>query len=276
MVNKANLLLNAGTIYQSTDWDGTTYADGSWTNEDETLAALEAFNYASIGSFTDFSIFHSRENEKVLESDQCGVWEFYRAAELTPRAEFTWQEVWDLDRFATFLGLKVQNVAGTPVAITNEAVGTTVAAGTIYTFANKNWDNTQVASITASDTGWALVLNTDYTLWVDDEGNTYMVILLATTGATVVNYTYTPNASKLSSYKTQQKTTPYSLIKFVTCPNDEGEFDVHYLVKVAPTAEVQMQFVNLARSDFAGTSMTLSGAKWGNYLWKKQTLTPIA
>ena len=59
----------------------------------------------------------------------------------------------------------------------------------------------------------------------------------------------------------------------MTCPNEAWEFDVFYLIKVFPSAELQQQFVNQKRTDFKGTGVTLTGALWGNYFWKKQTLT---
>jgi hypothetical protein len=41
-----------------------------------------------------------------------------------------------------------------------------------------------------------MVLNTDYTVAVNSNGETYIVILVASTGATTANYTYTPNESE--------------------------------------------------------------------------------
>ena len=87
-------------------------------------------------------------------------------------------------------------VAGAPVTVTSETIWDDLPSGAIYTFVNKNGDGTQVASISVSDTGWALVLDTDYKVWVDSQGSTYVVFLTATTGATTVDYTYTPNASE--------------------------------------------------------------------------------
>lgn len=91
-------------------------------------------------------------------------------------------------------------VPGTPVVVwtdvPSEAIWTDLPSGTIYTFENKNGAGTEVASITVSDTGGALILDTDYKKWVDSQGFTYVVFLTATTGATTVDYTYTPNASE--------------------------------------------------------------------------------
>lgn len=105
-------------------------------------------------------------------------------------------ETFSRDKLNILFNTTSSNVAGTPVPITNEALGTGLDAGTIVTLANKNGANTQVGSITVEDTGGTLVLDTDYAVWVDANGYTYIVFLLATTGATTADYTYTPNASE--------------------------------------------------------------------------------
>lgn len=133
-------------------------------------------------------------NITEINSDNRGT--LIKFVDLQASISVTALETFERDKLNILFNTQSSNVAGTPVAITNEAMGSALAAGTIYTFANKNGDNTQVASISLADANGALVLNTDYTLWVNANWETYAVILVATTGATVVNYTYTPNASE--------------------------------------------------------------------------------
>jgi hypothetical protein len=131
-----------------------------------------------------------------INSDNRGT--LIKFTNLLATVNLTLLETQDRDKIDFLFNTTSTDVAGTPVAITNEAMGSNLAKGTIYTFANKNGANTQVASISLADTGGALVLNTDYALGVDENGFTYAVILVATTGATTVNYTYTPNESEQS------------------------------------------------------------------------------
>lgn len=105
-------------------------------------------------------------------------------------------ETFARDKLNILFNTTSSNVAGTPVAITNEALGTSLSAWTIKVLANKNGAGTAVASISLSDSGGAMVLNTDYTVAVNSNGETYIVILVASTGATTANYTYTPNESE--------------------------------------------------------------------------------
>jgi hypothetical protein len=133
-------------------------------------------------------------NVTEINSDNRGT--LIKFVDLQASISVTALETFSRDKLNILFNTTSSNVAGTPVPVTNEAVGTSVAAGTIYVFANKNGANTQVASISVADTGGTLVLNTDYTIGVNAQGETYIVFLAASTGATVVNYTYTPNEAE--------------------------------------------------------------------------------
>jgi hypothetical protein len=115
--NKNNLNLKAGYIEVATNRDGTTFADGNGANEAATLAQLESYTYKNLGLFKGFQFVHALEDEKIINSDACGVGEIDRSIVLTPRAEFTRQEVDNLDEVARMYGLSVVNVLTTPVAV---------------------------------------------------------------------------------------------------------------------------------------------------------------
>lgn len=95
----------------------------------------------------------------------------------------------------------LSTVAGTPVVVTAEAKGTGWVVGKPIKLSNKNGDNTVVASITVKANGSALVLTTNYVIYVGDGSNgelgaTYITPVTANALAITVDYTYTPNASK--------------------------------------------------------------------------------
>lgn len=279
--NKNNMNLKSGYIEVATNWDGTTFADGDGTNEAAILAQLEALTFKNLGLFKDFQFVHSLEDEKIINSDACGVGEVDRSIVLTPRAEFTRQEVDNLEEIARMYGLSLVNVTATPVAITDEALGADLSAGAIVKLVNKSFSWTGaalVASVTVSDTGGALVEGTDYELSLDDDGKTQVVFLLATTGATTIDYTYTPMASQLSTYKVQSRSLPYNLLRFVECPEGltgNGEYNVYYLVKYAISSEFTQQMVNTKITDFEGAAVTLTGADGGNFFEKKGRITEV-
>lgn len=103
-------------------------------------------------------------------------------------------ETFDRDKLDIIYNTVSSNIAGAEVEVENEAIGTAVSKGTIYTLLNRNGDKTEVDNIVVTDGTGDLTLNTHYTVGVDTEWNTYLVFLSTTTGATVVDYTYTPNA----------------------------------------------------------------------------------
>jgi hypothetical protein len=61
-------------------------------------------------------------------------------------------ETQDPDKFNLLFNSERTLVAGTPVNVTAEVVGTTVASGTTYTLANRNGNGTVVSSIVVTDT----------------------------------------------------------------------------------------------------------------------------
>lgn len=122
-------------------------------------------------------------------------WTLKKFTNLSATIGATLLETQDPDKFNLLFNSTRTLVASAPVAEPGEVIGDDLTSGTIYTLVNKNGANTEVASITVSDTGGALVLDTDYKVKVDSQGYTYLVFLNATTGETTVDYTYTPNES---------------------------------------------------------------------------------
>jgi len=68
------------------------------------------------------------EDEKIINTDACGVGEIDRSVVLTPRAEFTRQEVDNLEEVARMYGLSIMNVVATPVNVLAEALGSGIAS----------------------------------------------------------------------------------------------------------------------------------------------------
>lgn len=279
--NKANMLLQWGIIYRSTNWDWTTYAEWTGANEAATLAALAAWTYEDVGLFTDASIMHTQEDTKTILTDYCNIWEVKTSTVLTPRLEFTWQEIWDISIFASMLWLLTLSVAWTPVTITAEAHWTWWTKWTPFKLTNKMWANTVVSSIVVKSWGTPVVLNTDYWVYVWDwiDGlywYTYITPLLANAWVITVDYSYTPSASKQLNYTANARTVPYQLFKLVTCANSAWQSDTYYLAKWRVASEMQLEFINEKRTDFKWSKVTIQWAAWSNFFWKKETLTAIA
>lgn len=72
-----------------------------------------------------------------------------------------------------------------------------------------------------------------------------------------------------------QRTKPYLLFKFVTCPKD-GLSNTFYFVKAVVVGDMEVPVINLNRTDFAGVSMEFEVAEGGNFFVDKDILPPEA
>lgn len=119
-------------------------------------------------------------------------------------------------------------VDGSATPVTGEALGTGWTVDQPIKLANKNGDNTEVASIVIDADAVALVLDTDYRVYVGSDGYTYIYPLTAQTGVLDADYTYTPLASKEQLYRDVVKTLATNRFKFVNVDEDGKEFGVEF------------------------------------------------
>lgn len=269
-----NALLTSGVLDYATDYDGTTYDSA---NKATAVTALEQFAYSSVGFFTDLAINHTQENEKIITTDFCGAGELDRTVELVPTVTFTWQEVNDIDIFASFLWLTVENINWTSTSITWEALWTWAAKWDIKFLANKNWDNTVVSSIIINADATSLVADTDYTINVDDgtlgkKGYTYITFLTVQTGVLTADYSYTPSVAKITWYTRDTVSLPSQALRFTTCADNTGKSDVYYLVAAKVSDAIAMNFVNRTTTDFKWATVTFTVVRGWNYFQDKKSL----
>lgn len=116
-------------------------------------------------------------------------------------------------------------VDGTPVTVTGEEVGTAIIAGVPFSLDHKNGDNTLATSIEIKKDGTALVLNTDYRVFLDG-GQTRILPIVSHTGTITADYVYTPLASRQQIYKDVQKSLAMNRFRFVNTNADGKEFGV--------------------------------------------------
>lgn len=119
-------------------------------------------------------------------------------------------------------------IDGTPTAVTGEALGTGWTVDTPIKLANKNGDNTEVASIVIDADGTPLVLDTDYRVYVGSDGYTYIYPLTAQAGVLDADYSYTPLASSEQLYKDIIKTLATNRFKFENADEDGKIFGIEF------------------------------------------------
>lgn len=176
---------------------------------------------------------------------------------------FNWQE-YDVEAANNVRGGldSYSVVAGDPVAVTGEAHGTGWTQGKPIKLNYKNGANTIVTSITVKAGGSSLVANTDYRTYVSDGSNgslgyTYIVPITAQTLAITVDYTYTPNAAKVS--KTGGKVEiGYKVMKLTNTNEDSKEYSVT-LYKAANSNGFTFNFPNDDDDGAWETPVTIEG-----------------
>jgi len=158
--------------------------------------------------------------------------------------------------------VNLTTVAGTPVAITGEALGTGWTQGQPIKLANKNGDNTVVTSIVIDAGGSPLTLNTDYRVYVGDGingtlGYTYIVPITSQSGVLDADYNYTPNASKKLTFN--DSGTKTTKVMRITNTDENGKsfkIDIENATNFAP---ISIDFAGDDEEDVAVLPITFQG-----------------
>lgn len=176
-----------------------------------------------------------------------------------------WIEIADPTRLEILLGGTVATTAASPVTVTDEdlaAAGSWVV-GQPLKINNKNGANTIVTSITVSiDGGADLVAGTDYNTYVGDGENgelgyTYIVPITANANAIVVDYTYTPNASKSWSITIESTALPALEVRLIGYqPEDNTKTRIWSISSASMNTDFSMQYVDVIENgDFGKTAL---------------------
>ena len=131
---------------------------------------------------------------------------------------FNWREVFTENIVSLISNYSDVVVAGTPTAITDEALWTWWTVWTPIKLANKNGDKTIIDLTTAwaiKAGGWNLVRWTDFNDYVDSEGFTYVVPVTTQTLVLTATYSYTPNASDISYLNAITQELPELCLKII-------------------------------------------------------------
>ena len=156
----------------------------------------------------------------------------------------------------------ITTVAGSATPITGEALGTGWTQGQPIKLANKNGDNTEVASIVIDAGGTPLVLDTDYRVYVGDGTNgtlgaTYIVPITAQAGVLDADYSYTPNASKNITFN-DSGTKTLKVMRIINTDENGKEFiiDINNATNFAP---ISIDFAGDDEEDVAVLPITFQG-----------------
>jgi hypothetical protein len=98
----------------------------------------------------------STQDEQILEASECDLGEIDRSNVFTPIYNGNIMTVRDetlVETIAYLVGGKYEIIPATPVAITDEEIGTNASAGDVYFFQNNNGDQTVVTGVTVNLAG---------------------------------------------------------------------------------------------------------------------------
>ena len=158
----------------------------------------------NIGAIRNMSFEHKAENIEVAFDNVPSIKKFKNGK----KASFIFDlaEI-DITTFAkTDAGLVIKtDIAGTPVAITDESI--TLTGVDSKAFINKNGDGTLPSSIVVTDTGATpYTENTDYTIQLGADGYARIARIegsgISDGEEVLVDYSYTPNTSKKMTFNT--------------------------------------------------------------------------
>lgn len=152
--------------------------------------------------------------------------------------------------------------AASPVSVTGEALGTGWTVGQPIKLENKNGANTEVASIVIDAAGSALVLDTDYHVYVGDGTNgtlgyTHIVPITVQAGVLDADYDYTPNASKNLAFNDfGTKTLKYARITNTNSAGSTYIIDMEDVTNILPLVQA---FLSDDADDVMGIPIELDG-----------------
>ena len=200
----ASVRFGSGTLSMSSD-DGVT-----WIN----LGALKNANLNVSKSIIEVIMDNAKMPPKVRIDEAVFSADLY---------EIALENLQTMDGIATY-----STVDASPVAVTGEAISTGITKDVPFKLANKNGDNTEVGSIVIDSDGSPLTLDTDYTVFVDADGYTWINPLANDAGVIDADYSYTPLASKQQIYADVVKTLATNRFKFVNEDEDGNEFGIEF------------------------------------------------
>lgn len=160
-------------------------------------------------------------------------------------------EIWELflDNLAKIDSHGVfTNIASTPVVITAEALWTGWVVWKPIKLGNKNGANTVVSSIIIKANWSALVLNTNYAIYVWDGINwenwcTYITPMTANALVITADYTYTPNTTKKAVWSDVTKLLSTYELKMINT-NENGKKLTVTIPKGYSTSAMSWSFVS--------------------------------
>lgn len=208
------------------------------------------------------------DNLTEVETDD--RWTIYKASQPRIAISGSWYETGELDVIERMLGIQSKTVAGTSTNVPSEELSSSgVLAGDIYVLDYKNGDDSQVTVNDVAADWTSLVEWTDYTLDVNEDGETRVVFLTDNAGVITVDYDYIPNEKKYTGMTVESMEIPQLVIKIVSA--DSSGTNTEYLIDAGFEGELIQAYINPSRTnDLTASSFEFVGNKQGSYIFEAE------
>lgn len=251
--NEKQLPKIAAKVYVATLPSNLVNLASNLSNVATLKAQIDALSLERIASVVDVQYIENYADAVKVETDDNGV--IYNATVPTPRVTWNFYEVLNSALLSKIYGKSILNVAGTLVSGYSQPV---VSGAWTYDnfikFDFQNGDGSKITptSVTAGTNG-PLVLNTDYFIVQDDNGNWGIIVRDSTTVTTeaqsiTIVYNYTPNAAKYVGNNIENTEIPRLVIVLRAIDPKTGKKVEIYLGDAVINSEVIVGFVNPKRA----------------------------
>lgn len=92
-----------GKLLIATDYAWEVFDAGDWTNEDALVAQLENFTFADVWYYENFAVNIAQGEERIIETDYCGVGEISNKQENVDWFSVDLQEVLEMENLSLIL-----------------------------------------------------------------------------------------------------------------------------------------------------------------------------
>ena len=225
---------------------------------------LEVRTAGTTGNFTRLAsvrwLISNIDTTNIVDIKADDTGSVFKVTDVKATVEAELLEVFDRDTLKLLFNGTTSDVAAAPISVTGEDKGTGWTVWTPIKLSNKNGDETEVANIVIKADGTALTLDTDYAVFVDEDGYTNITPLTAQTGAITADYDYTPTASENITINIDSAVVNNFEVKITS--TDNGKDRTITLSSASFVSTYGLSFVDVVEAgDITWATLTFEGNK---------------
>jgi len=205
-----------------------------------------------------------------IKADDTGS--VYKVTDVKATVEAEMLEIFDRDTLKLLFTWTSEDIAAAEVSVSDEALWTWWTVGTPITLKNKNGNNTEVSDIVVKADGDELTKDTDYAVYVDEDGYTNITPLTSQDDKELTaDYKYTPNASENISISIDSTEVKSFEVKITAVEWDK--IRVINLSSAAFNSAYWLSFADVVEQwDITWATLTFDANKWSVFTYTNEIL----